>query len=58
MSVLKGDRKFWSPILIGSGFTIFFFGVSFTVVNLAIAWFDIAAGIAFLALGLCMARKF
>lgn len=58
MTILKGDKKFWSPILISSGFTIFFFGISFTVVNLAIALFDIVVGIAFLAIGLCMARKF
>ena len=57
MSVLKGDKKFWSPILIGSGFTIFFFGVSFTFVSLGVAVFDIIAGIAFLALGLYWARK-
>jgi len=57
MSVLKGDRKFWPPILISSGFTIFFFGVSYTAINLAIGWVDIGFGIAFLAVGLCMARK-
>ena len=58
MSMLKVDRKFWSPIVISSGLTIFFFGVSFTFVNLGVAIFDIIAGVAFLALGLHWARKF
>ena len=52
---LRGDKRFWSPIAIGSGMTIFFFGVTTVPNDPARGWFTIGCGLLMLFLGLCAA---
>ena len=46
----RGDKKFWSPIAIGSGLVIFLFGIS-TVHTGSTGWFTIGSGLVLLVLG-------
>jgi len=52
---LRGDKKFWSPIAIGSGLTIFFFGVTTVPNDLIRGWFTIGCGLFSVILGLGIA---
>lgn len=58
---LRGDTKFWAPIAIGSGLTIFFFGVSLAIstspIDRTTGWFDIGFGIFLIAIGFIIAPK-
>jgi len=51
----RGDKRFWSPIAIGSGLTIFFFGIAIVPNDLARGWFTIGFGLLLLTLGFCTA---
>lgn len=53
---LRGDKKFWSPIAIGSGLTIFFFGVTTVPHDLGRGWFTVCCGAVMVILGLRIAR--
>jgi hypothetical protein len=53
----RGDTRFWSPILITSGLTVFFFGVSYSGTDLCIGWFDIVVGVAMVCIGFSAAPK-
>lgn len=52
---LRGNKRFWAPIAITSGLTIFFFGVTYVDTNISIGWFDIVCGIILIGLGLSAA---
>lgn len=49
--VLGGDKRFWSPIAITSGLTIFFFGIGFTSISLILGIITFIIGIALLIIG-------
>ena len=49
------EKRFWGAIGIGSGLTIFFFGVNSTAVDMGRGWFTIICGLFILAIGLRLA---
>jgi len=51
----RGDKRFWSPIAIGSGLTIFFVGIATVPNNTVRGWFTIGFGLLLLILGFCIA---
>jgi len=54
-TLLRGDKKFWSPVAITSGISIIFFGITFVVINQIIGWIDIVFGLALLVVGFLIA---
>ena len=54
-NAFRGDKRFWSPIAIACGLTVFFFGVSFLPPNSFVGWVDIAAGVVLLVVGFMIA---
>ena len=51
----RGDKRFWSPIALTSGLTIFFFGISYMPVNKCVGWVDVIVGVALLIIGFSVA---
>lgn len=47
----RGDKRFWSPIAITSGLTIFFFGITYVATNTAIGAVDIVVGLVLIGIG-------
>ncbi|MGA8849494.1 MAG: hypothetical protein WB564_06715 [Dehalococcoidia bacterium] len=52
---LRGDKKFWAPIAIGSGLTIFFFGATTVPNDPARGLFTLGCGLLSVILGLAIA---
>jgi hypothetical protein len=55
LNLWRGDKRFWSPIAIGSGLTIFFFGIATVANDLARGLFTIGFGLLLLILGFSIA---
>jgi hypothetical protein len=51
---LRGDKRLCAPIAIGSGLTIFFFGVSLFSSCYIVRWIDIIFGIALIIIGVLL----
>ncbi len=54
-NILRGDKRFWAPIAIGSGLTITFFGISYVTTHMWIGCVDIVFGVLLLIVGFCIA---
>jgi hypothetical protein len=55
LNLWRGDKRFWSPIAIGSGLTIFFFGIATVPNDLGRGLFTIGFGLLLLILGFSIA---
>ena len=55
LNLWRGDKRFWSPIAIGSGLTIFFFGIATAPNDLGRGLFTIGFGLLLLILGFSIA---
>ena len=51
------DRRFWAAIGIGSGLSIFFFGINAINQNSARGWVTIGAALVMIIAGFCLTRK-
>lgn len=50
-NILRGDKRFWSPIALTAGLTIVFFGISYMPTSRCVGWIDVGFGIMLLIIG-------